>query len=69
LIACILGKSETEPAARVQALLLISSLLVFQSGRTMPLRVMQWTTIGPAELAMVLSGVTAQIDAIGRVSS
>jgi TetR/AcrR family transcriptional regulator, regulator of cefoperazone and chloramphenicol sensitivity len=69
LIACILGKSETESAARVQALLLISSLLVFQSGRTMSLRAMHWTTIGPEELAMVLSGLRAQIDAIGRVSS
>jgi hypothetical protein len=27
---------------------------------------MQWTSIGPPELAMVLSGVEAQIDAIGH---
>jgi TetR/AcrR family transcriptional regulator, regulator of cefoperazone and chloramphenicol sensitivity len=69
LIACILGKPENDPAARIQALLLISSLLVFQSGRSMSLRAMQWTTIGQKELAMVLSGLKAQIDAIGRVSS
>jgi TetR/AcrR family transcriptional regulator, regulator of cefoperazone and chloramphenicol sensitivity len=69
LIACILGKPKNDPAARIQALLLISSLLVFQSGRSMSLRAMQWTTIGPEELAMVLSGLMAQIDAIGRVSS
>jgi AcrR family transcriptional regulator len=69
LIACILGKPENDPAARIQALLLISSLLVFQSGRSMSLRAMQWTAIGHEELAMVLAGLTTQIDAIGRVSS
>ncbi len=69
LIACILGQPENDPVARIQALLLISSLLVFQSGRSMSLRAMQWTTIGHEELAMVLSGLKAQIDAIGRVSS
>ena len=68
LIARILGKPENDTAARIQALLLISSLLVFQSGRSMSLRAMRWTTIGHEELAMVLSGLEAQIDAIGRVS-
>jgi hypothetical protein len=67
LIACVLGKPENDPAARIQALLLISSLLVFQSGRSMSLRAMQWTTIGHEELAMVLSGLTTHIDAIGHV--
>lgn len=69
LIARILRKPENDPAARIQALLLISSLLVFQSGRSMSLRAMQWKTIGQEELAMVLSGLNAQIEAIGRVSS
>jgi TetR/AcrR family transcriptional regulator, regulator of cefoperazone and chloramphenicol sensitivity len=69
LVACILGKPKNDPAARIQALLLISSPLVFQSGRSMYLRAMRWTTIGHEELTMVLSGLKAQIDAIGRVSS
>jgi AcrR family transcriptional regulator len=69
LIARILGKPENDPVARVQALLLISSLLVFQSGRSMSLRAMRWTAIGHEELAMVLSGLNAQIDAIGCVAS
>jgi AcrR family transcriptional regulator len=69
LIAQILGIPESDPAARIRALLLISSLLAFQSGRSVSLRTMQWTTIGPSELAMVLSGVEAQIDAIDRSSS
>jgi hypothetical protein len=30
---------------------------------------MHWAAIGQKELAMVLSSVTTQIDAIGRVSS
>jgi AcrR family transcriptional regulator len=66
LIARILGIPDTNPAARIQALLLISSLLAFQSGRTISLRTMQWMTVGPAELAMVQAGVEAQIDAIGH---
>jgi len=66
LIARVLGTSETDPAARIRALLLISSLLAFQSGRSIALRTMHWSTIGPQELAMVLSSLDAQIDAIGR---
>jgi len=65
LIACILGMPESDPTPRIQALLLISGLLVFQSGRSMSLRAMQWKKIGPEEFAAVLSGVNAQIDAIG----
>src|SRR3984885_774822 len=64
LIARVLGIPEGDPAARIRELLLISSLLAFQSGRSISLRTMKWTSIGPAELAMVLSGVEAQIDAI-----
>jgi TetR/AcrR family transcriptional regulator, regulator of cefoperazone and chloramphenicol sensitivity len=66
LIARALGLPESDPAARIRALLLISSLLAFQSGRSISLRTMHWSSIGPDELAMVLSGVEAQIDAIGH---
>jgi TetR/AcrR family transcriptional regulator, regulator of cefoperazone and chloramphenicol sensitivity len=66
LIARILGRPQSHPAARIQALLLISSLLAFQSGRSVSLRTMHWSRIGPEELAMVLSSLDAQIDAIGR---
>jgi TetR/AcrR family transcriptional regulator, regulator of cefoperazone and chloramphenicol sensitivity len=66
LVARILGSSERDPAARIQALLLISSLLAFQSGRSISLRAMHWSKIGREELAMVLSVLDAQIDAIGR---
>jgi TetR/AcrR family transcriptional regulator, regulator of cefoperazone and chloramphenicol sensitivity len=67
LVARILGCSERDPAARIQALLLISSLLAFQSGRTMSLRAMHWSKIGREELAMVLSVLDSQIDAISRI--
>jgi TetR/AcrR family transcriptional regulator, regulator of cefoperazone and chloramphenicol sensitivity len=66
LIARVLGTPESDPAARIQALLLISSLLAFQSGRSISLRTMHWSAIGPKELAMVLSSLDAQIDALGR---
>lgn len=69
LIARILGRPQSDPAARIQALLLISSLLAFQSGRSISLRTMHWSAIGPKELAMVLSSFNAQIDAIGRDQS
>jgi len=69
LIGRILGSPENDPAARIQALLLISSLLAFQSGRSISLRTMHWSTIGPQELAMVLSSLDAQINAIGRKQS
>lgn len=65
LIARILGSPESDPTARIQALLLISSLLAFQSGRSISLRTMHWSKIGPKELAMVLSNLDAQIDTIG----
>src|ERR1700689_5092457 len=69
LIARILGRPQGDPAARIQALLLISSLLAFQSGRSISLRTMHWATIGPKELAMVLCSLDVQIDAIGRLQS
>jgi AcrR family transcriptional regulator len=69
LIARILNNSESDPAARIQALLLISSLLAFQSGRSVSLRAMNWWIIGREELAMILYSLDAQIDAIGRNQS
>jgi TetR/AcrR family transcriptional regulator, regulator of cefoperazone and chloramphenicol sensitivity len=69
LIARVLATPEGDPTARIHALLLISSLLAFQSGRSISLRTMHWSTIGPEELAMVLSSLDAQIDALGHPQS
>jgi AcrR family transcriptional regulator len=66
LVARILGRPTEDEAARVQALLLISSLLAFQSGRSISMRTMQWAEIGREELALVLDRLNAMIDALGR---
>jgi AcrR family transcriptional regulator len=66
LIARILSLPESDEAARVQALLLISSLLAFQSGRSISLRTLQWSEIGGDELALVLDRLNAMIDGLGR---
>ncbi len=52
--------------AHVRALLLTSSLLAFQPGRSISLRIMRWSKIGPDELRTVLAVLDTQIDAIGR---
>ena len=64
LIARILGRAESDAAARLRALMLISSLLAFQSGRNIALRTLGWPGIGPDQLALVLAALDAQIDAI-----
>jgi AcrR family transcriptional regulator len=67
LIARVRGVPKVDRAARIQALLLLSGLLAFQSGRSITLRAMQWSTIGPKELALVRACLDAQIDALGLV--
>jgi TetR/AcrR family transcriptional regulator, regulator of cefoperazone and chloramphenicol sensitivity len=69
LVARMLGASESDSGARLKALLLISSVLAFQSGRSIALRTMHWPRIGPKELAMVLASLDAQIDALGSARS
>jgi AcrR family transcriptional regulator len=69
LIARVLGSSQEDSAARIQALLLLSSLLAFQSGRSISLRAMRWSAIGRNEVAMILSSLNAQIDAIGPATA
>lgn len=65
LIARMLGSSHDDPAVRIQALLLLSSVLSFQSGRSISLRAMHWTAIGRKELALILAALNDHIDAIG----
>ena len=64
LIARIWDRPDDDPDARIRALLLIFGLLAFQPGRSLSLRTMRWSSIGPEELAKVLSSLDAQIDAI-----
>lgn len=66
LIARIQDRPVSDEAARVQALLLIFSLLAFRSGRSIALRTMHWSEIGGEELALVLDRLNATIDALFR---
>jgi AcrR family transcriptional regulator len=65
LISRIEGRSAPTPETRAHALLLISSLAAFQSGRTASLRTLRWQRVGPEELAIIRAVVERQIDSIG----
>ncbi len=64
LIGRLRGRAEPADDDRIRALLLISSLLAFQSGRNISMRALKWSKIGPAEVARIRSSLDAQIDAI-----
>lgn len=66
LVSRACGERRESAGARVQALLLISSLTAFQSGRTVAMRTLQWTEIGPREVRIVSRALQAQIDRLGR---
>jgi TetR/AcrR family transcriptional regulator, regulator of cefoperazone and chloramphenicol sensitivity len=66
LIGRIRGRVEPADDDRIHALLLISSLLAFQSGRNISIRSLKWSKIGPAEFTLIRSCLDAQIDAISR---
>ncbi len=68
LIGRIRGRAEPADDDRIRALLLISSLLAFQSGRNISMRSLKWSNIGPAEVTLIRSSLNAQIDTIGLCS-
>jgi AcrR family transcriptional regulator len=69
LIAALIGRIEGRPApipeTRVHAVMLISSLTAFQTGRNAALRTLHWRGIGAEELAIVRAVLDTQIGAIG----
>jgi len=65
LVGRIRGRVEPVDDDRIRALLLISSLLAFQSGRNISMRALKWSNIGPSEVALIRLSLDAQIDAIG----
>ncbi len=69
LIGRIRGHAEPADDDRIHALLLISSLLAFQSGRNISMRSLKWSKIGAAEFTLIRSCLDAQIDAIDRKRS
>jgi AcrR family transcriptional regulator len=66
LIARIESRLDNDEAVRVQALLMISSLMAFRSTRSVSLRTMGWPEIGAEHLGRILEGLNLTIDALGR---
>lgn len=70
LIARVQGPADDTPAAlaqaRVQAVLLISSLVRFQSGRELALQLLQWPRIGPDECATIAAVLLAPLQPAQR---
>ena len=62
LLARIRGTPPTDTAIRAQAILLISSLSAFGSGRKAAMRALGWSTVGPRELKTIVAALDAQID-------
>lgn len=69
-VARLIQQIDSEAAdsltARVQALLLLSSLLAFQGGQKFSLKIMGLEQMGETELAIVLAQVDKRIDTIGQ---
>ncbi|MBI1685164.1 CerR family C-terminal domain-containing protein [Caulobacter hibisci] len=66
LIARVLGQAETGQSARLQALMLISSLSAFSVVRPIALKVLAWPDAGAARFEKVVAQLEAQVDALGR---
>lgn len=64
LIATIKGHDAITEADRVEAIMLITNLLAFAPGHSLPLTVVGWSDVGEREVSTVLSSLNKQIDAI-----
>ncbi len=65
LISRAIGRGETVAEARIRAVLLISSLTAFQTGRTVIARALGEQGAGLDQVAVVVGVIEEQIDAIG----
>jgi AcrR family transcriptional regulator len=69
LVADLIGRIRDEPArteaARLRALLLVSSLAAFGDARPIALKYLDWPTIEPASLEQLKRALDEQIDQIG----
>ena len=66
LVSRAMGEAGPSPAARVQALLLISSLTAFSTARPVSLKFLGWPDVGEARFALLLEVISRQIDGLGR---
>jgi AcrR family transcriptional regulator len=57
-------RAQDTGAARMQALLLIASLIAFHGGRRVSAKLMGWGEIGPAERAAILAAIARQVEGI-----
>lgn len=64
LIAGLRGRAEALPEDRVQALLLIGSLMAFQSGGRVSQRLLGWATVGPEQRQLIADALRRQIDGL-----
>jgi AcrR family transcriptional regulator len=64
LISRAMGERTTSPAARVQALLLISGLSAFSTARPVALKYLAWPDAGEDRFALILKVIERQIDGI-----
>jgi hypothetical protein len=65
LISRAMGERAASPAARIHALLLISSLTAFSTARPVALKYLGWPDASDARFASVRRVLDAQIDRIG----
>jgi TetR/AcrR family transcriptional regulator, regulator of cefoperazone and chloramphenicol sensitivity len=65
LVSRALGERSVSQAARIEALLLISSLSAFSTARPVSLKYLQWPDAGDTRFARVRRVIEAQIDRIG----
>jgi AcrR family transcriptional regulator len=62
LIATVKGRSDADPADRVDAIMMISGVAVFAPGLSVSMEIMQWQEAGEEGKALVLARLNGQID-------
>lgn len=66
LVARAQGRAEADPAARIQALLLISSLSAFSTARPVSLKFLDWPDAREERFERLVEILDAQVDRLGR---
>ncbi|MGB0920253.1 MAG: CerR family C-terminal domain-containing protein [Alphaproteobacteria bacterium] len=64
LVAAIKQIKRDDPTARVEAIMLISSLVAFSSDQSVAVQAMGWSAVKTPQLDLVLTALNKQIDAI-----
>lgn len=67
LVAALRGRAVPAPDDQVQAMLLISGVMAFQSGSSVARRVMGWDTVGAAQQQLITAVLGQQIDRLASL--